>query len=80
VSRGAIFSAVLLIVDLTSAWQTRFDDPAETLQAATGALQQTLANMGISDSMELFIGGGVDTNVAHCELKLTPVFRSQSAA
>ncbi|SDP44777.1 hypothetical protein [Afipia sp. GAS231] len=77
---GAIFSAVLLIIDLSIGFQTHFDDPAAAMQAATGALQQLLANMGISDSMELFIGGGVDTNVAHCELKLTPVFRSESAA
>jgi hypothetical protein len=30
--------------------------------------------------MELFIGGGVDTSQRGCELKLTPIFRSQDAA
>ncbi len=77
---GAIFSAVLLIIDLSIGLQTHYDDPGEALQAAASALEQLLADMGINDSMELFIGGGVDTGVAQCELKLTPVFRSENAA
>ena len=77
---GAIFSAVLLLVDLSIGLQTHFDDPGAALQARAVALQQLLSDMGINDSMELFIGGGIDFNVAGCELKLTPMFRSASAA
>ena len=77
---GAIFGAVLLLVDLSIALQTHFDDPGAALQARAVALQQLLSDMGITDSMELFIGGGVDFDVAGCELKFTPVFRSASAA
>jgi len=77
---GAIFSAVLLFVDVAIGMQTHFDDPGEALQSAANALQQLLNNLGINDSMELFVGGGIDTDIAQCELKLTAIFRSESAA
>jgi hypothetical protein len=77
---GAIFSSILLIADLSLALETHFDDPAQTLQANTDALQNLLQGMGITDSMKLFIGGAVDLATVGCELKLTPVFRSESAA
>jgi hypothetical protein len=77
---SALFSTVLLLADLSMALETHFDDPSEALQSRASALQNLLNDMGIADSMQLFIGGGVDFNVAQCELKLTPVFRSASAA
>ncbi|MFC5740543.1 hypothetical protein [Dyella tabacisoli] len=77
---STIVGAVLLLVDLSANATTHFDDPDKALQADAIALQQLLNDMGINDSMALFIGGGVDNTVAQCELKLTPIFRSQDAA
>jgi hypothetical protein len=77
---SALFSSVLLLADLSMALETHFDDPSEALQSRASALQNLLNGMGIGDSMELFIGGGIDFNIAECELKLTRVFRSASAA
>lgn len=77
---SAIFSSVIFLAELSMALETHFDDPSEALQSRAGALQKLLNDMGIDDSMELFIGGGIDFDVKQCELKLTPVFRSASAA
>jgi hypothetical protein len=77
---GALFSGVLLLADLSVALETHFDNPGEALQARAAALQSLLTEMGIADSMELFLGGGVEFDKTGCELKLTPVFRSLESA
>jgi hypothetical protein len=77
---GALFGTVLLLVDLAMALETHFDDPETAMSARATALQSLLTEMGITDSMELFLGGGVDFEETACELKLTRVFRSLNAA
>ena len=77
---GAVVSLVLFLAELSIAGQTHFDDPSEALRASANALRDLLTQMGITDSMELFLGGAVDFDVKGCELKLTPVFRSADAA
>ena len=77
---GAIFGAVLVVLELSIAGQTHFDDPESQMSHAARVLGDLLAQMGISDSMELCVGGGVDFDATGCELKLTPVFRSGDAA
>ena len=59
------------LVELSIALETHFDDPNEALRVRASELQGIL-----TDSMELFLGGGVDFEAKACELKLTPVFRS----
>ena len=77
---GGVFSGVMLLVDLPIAVETHFDDPEEALNVRSGELQNLLTQMGITDPMELFLGGGVDFQATGCELKLTPIFRSLDAA
>ena len=36
--------------------------------------------MGFDQSMQMFIGGAVDTSITGCEMQLTPIFASQDAA
>ena len=45
---GGIFSAVMLLVDLSMALETHFDDPGEALRTNAGSLQGLLAEMGIT--------------------------------
>jgi hypothetical protein len=73
-------SFILFLVDLCLGATVHFHDPGEGISSPAGQLADLIARMGISDSMELFLGGGVDTNVAGCELKLTPVFRALDPA
>jgi hypothetical protein len=73
-------SGILAIIDLCVGATVHFHDPAEAVGGKAGELAGVLAGMGITDSMELFLGGGVDMNVSKCELKLTPVFRSLPSA
>jgi hypothetical protein len=76
----SLLEGVLLVVNLSIALETFSDDPETALQQEATALQQLLQRMGITNSMELFIGGGVDTSQRGCELKLTPIFRSKDPA
>jgi hypothetical protein len=62
------------------ALETFTDDPDEKLAQAASALQGQLQQMGFEQSMEMFVGGGVDLSVTGCELMLTPIFRSKDAA
>jgi hypothetical protein len=57
-----------------------FHDPSEAVTGQATKLAGVLADMGITNSMELFLGGGIDMNNAGCELKLTPIFRSLDGA
>jgi len=77
---GGIAEGVLAVVVLSISLETFSDDPETALQEEADALQQLLQKMGISDSMGLFIGAGVDLSQKGCELKLTSVFRSQDSA
>jgi hypothetical protein len=77
---GGIGGTVIFFVNLSIALETFTDDPDERLAQAASALQAKLQEMGFNQSMELFLGGGVDTSVAGCELILTPIFRSKDAA
>jgi hypothetical protein len=72
---GAAFGAVLALVDLSVGLQTHFDDPETELSKSAEQLRDLIAGMGITDSMELFLGGAIDLNQRGCELKLTQVFR-----
>jgi hypothetical protein len=77
---AGVAGSVLFFINLSIALETFTDDPDERLSQATGALQTQLQKMGFDQSMQMFIGGGVDTTVAGCELLLTPIFASQDAA
>jgi len=77
---AGLFEGVLLLVTLSIALETTFDDPDVTLAQSAAALQGKLEEMGIDSSMELFIGGAVDTTQLGCELMLTPIYRSVQAA
>jgi hypothetical protein len=77
---GAILEGVLMVVMLSISLETFSDDPDEALAVHGSALQRTLQRLGIENSMELFLGGAVDTSNFGCELMLTPVFRTLEAA
>jgi hypothetical protein len=72
---GAIF-----LINLSIALETFTDDPDQRLAKAATALQAKLQEMGFDQSLEMFIGGGVDLEQRGCELLLTPIFRFQDAA
>ncbi|HME09426.1 MAG TPA: hypothetical protein VKG25_20370 [Bryobacteraceae bacterium] len=76
----SLLDGVLLVVNLSIALETFTDDPDAALEQEAVALQKALQGMGMNKPMELFIGGAVDTSNLGCELKLTPIFRSQEAA
>lgn len=73
---AGIGSAILAVVELCEAESFPATDPENAISRAAAQLADTLTSMGITDSMELFVGGGIDMNVAECELKLTPIFRT----
>ncbi len=77
---ASLLEGVLLVVNLSIALETFSDDPDAALSIEAEALQQRLQGLGITSSMELFIGGGVDPEAFGCELNMTPIFRSQDAA
>jgi len=77
---GGIAGSVIFFINLSIALETFTDDPDEKLAQAASALQGQLQQMGFDQSMEMFVGAGVDTSVAGCELMLTPIFRSKDAA
>ena len=77
---AGIGGSVIFFVNLSIALETFTDDPDERLTQAASTLQAKLQDMGFNQSMELFIGGGVDTSVAGCELMLTAIFRNKDAA
>jgi hypothetical protein len=77
---GAVLSGVLFVVELSIQLETFSDDPDEALSKAAAALQARLQELGFDSSMELFIGGGVDTSATGCELQLTPIHRDSDRA
>jgi len=79
---GAIVGGVLDLVLLSIALETFSDDPEKAMVQAGARLQDALRRLGYDQSLQLFIGGGVDVSeeTVGCELKLTPIFRSQDAA
>ena len=77
---GGIAEGVLAVVTLSIALETFTDDPDAALAEEATALQGVLQRVGVSGSMQLFLGGAVDTTVTGCELKLTSIFRNQEAA
>jgi hypothetical protein len=77
---GGVASAILGLVDLCVGGTVHFHDPDEAVTGPANKLADVLADMGITDSMALFLGGGVDLNEKACELKLTPVFRTLDSA
>lgn len=77
---AGIISGVFFLVELSIALETHFDDPVEGVRDRAQKIQDLLANMGITDSMELFLGGAIDFDTTGCELKLTPIFRTESNA
>jgi hypothetical protein len=77
---AALSEGVLLLVTLSIALETFFDDPDEALAQRAAALKGRLEELGFEAPMELFIGGAVDKDQPGCELMLTPIFRSEQAA
>lgn len=77
---GGIGGGVLFFINLSIALETFTDDPDIRLAQAATALQAQLQKMGFDQSMELFIGGGVDTTVTGCEMMLTPIFGAKDSA
>jgi hypothetical protein len=77
---GAVTEGVVLLVTLSIALETFFDDPDDALAQRAAALKGRLEEMGFEAPMELFIGGAVDKAQPGCELMLTPIFRSEQAA
>lgn len=77
---GAVGEGLLLLVTLSIALETFFDDPDEALAQRAAALKRRLEEMGFEAPLELFIGGAVDKDQPGCELMLTPIFRSEQAA
>lgn len=77
---GAVGGTVLLAINLSIALETFTDEPDQRLAQAASALQDQLQRMGFDQSMELFIGGGVDTTVTGCEMQLTAIHRDQDSA
>jgi hypothetical protein len=77
---GFFLEGILAIVNLSIALDTFSDDASAALSEAAHGLQESLLELGITASMELFIGGGVDLQAIGCELQMTPIFRSQEDA
>lgn len=77
---AGLLGMLIAVVELSMGLETHFDDPNEKLQESAVALQGQLASVGFSESMELFLGGGVDTSATGCELLLTSIHRDQSNA
>jgi hypothetical protein len=77
---GMLVGFVTTLVDLSIAFETHFDDPLTVLKESSDRLQRLLADMGITSSMELFVGGAVDFEESGCELRVTPVFRDVNSA
>lgn len=77
---GAVSGSVLLAINLSIALETFTDDPDQRLAQAASALQEQLQRMGFDQSMELFIGGGIDTAMTGCEMQLTAIHHDQDSA
>jgi hypothetical protein len=77
---GLAAEGIIAVVMLSIALQTFSDDPDVAISQRAQRLQSSLSEMGITSSMELFLGGGVDISVSGCELKVTRIFRGQAAA
>jgi hypothetical protein len=75
-----VAEGMLLLVTLSIALETFSDDPDVALAQQASLMKSLLAKMGITDSMELFIGGAIDIAQRGCGLVLTPIFRTQRAA
>jgi hypothetical protein len=77
---GAVLSGVLFVVELSIQLETFSDNPDDALSQAAAALQARLQALGFTSSMELFMGGGVDTSVDGCGLQLTAIYRNSDGA
>jgi hypothetical protein len=77
---GGIAGTVLFFINLSIALETFTDDPDKRLSEAANSLKTQIHDMGFEESMEMFIGGGVDISASGCELKLTPIFATNDAA
>jgi hypothetical protein len=77
---GFFFEGIIAIVNLSIALETFSDSPSTALGEAAQGLQGKMQELGITASMELFMGGGVDLQSPACGLLLTPIFRSQESA
>ena len=77
---GYTAEGIIAIVNLSIALETFSDDPDTALMERGDRLQAALTNLGFTEPLTLYIGGGVDLNAPGCELKVTPIFRRQSDA
>jgi hypothetical protein len=75
-----IGGGAILLINLSIALETFADDPDQKLEQAASALQAKLQEMGFDQSMEMFIGGGIDLQQRGCELLLTQIFRFEDSA
>jgi hypothetical protein len=71
---------VLALIELSMSLEAFSDDPDQRISEVAATLNEQLASVGFSESLVLFLGGGVDTSATGCELQLTPIFRDQGAA
>jgi hypothetical protein len=74
---GGVLSAVIFLFELSIALETFSDPPNQTISEGANTIQGQLQQMGFSEAMVLFVGGGIDLSARGCEMKLTSVFRNQ---
>lgn len=74
------YEGIIAVINLSIAVETFSDDPEVALTARINRVQEQLNELGFTNSMELFFGGGVDLSATGCELKVTPIFRRQEDA
>jgi len=71
---------LVMLFTLSITLQTTFDDPDVAVAQQASSLATLLQQMGITDPMQLFLGGAVDVQQTNCEVQLTPIFRTLQAA
>jgi hypothetical protein len=74
---GGIAGAIILLIELGIPPFT--PTPDEMFPSLTQKFTETLNSMGL-DSGELFIGMGIDMEVANCEVYLTRIFKTADQA
>lgn len=72
-------SIIVALIELACTLPVHMEDPETVLPQLGQPLIDTLATMGL-DSMEVFLGAGMDINATDCEIQLTPLFASADKA
>jgi hypothetical protein len=77
---GGLAEGIIAVVNLSIALETFSDSPDAAIAERARRLQDALVDLGITTSMELFLGGAVDLSAVGCELQLTSIFRHRADA